>query len=251
MIDTHLHLDDPKFDPDRDAVVERALRAGVTAMITMGVDLPTSTRAVALAERFEVVYAAVGIHPNQAHRANPDDLQEIARLAHHPKVVAIGECGLDYVLGRCPPEVQQENLRRHVALANELGKPIVIHNRNAHGDLLRILQEEGAGQVAMHAFTGPPGHADRCAALGYWMGVAGVVTYPNADDVREAVRRIPDELLLAETDAPYLTPHPHRGKRNEPAYLPRIVEAVAVVRAEEPESIATLVGRNARRCFGL
>jgi TatD DNase family protein len=251
VIDTHLHLDDPQFDPDRDAVVERALRAGVTAMVTMGVDLRTSTRAVTLAERFEAVYAAVGIHPNRAHRANPDDLQEIARLAHHPKVVAIGECGLDYVLGWCPLEVQRENLRRHVGLANELGKPIVIHNRNAHEDLLRILQEEGARRVVIHAFTGPQDHADRCAALGYWMGVAGMVTYPNADDVREAVRRIPDELLLAETDAPYLTPHPHRGKRNEPAYLPRIVEATAAVRAQEPEPIATLVGRNARRCFGL
>lgn len=251
MIDTHLHLDDPQFDPDRTTVVERALQAGVTAMVTLGIDLPTSVRAVALAEQFEAVYAAVGIHPNQSHRANPMDFQEIARLARHPKVVAIGECGLDYVLGGCPPEAQRENLRRHVGLANELGKPIVIHNRKAHEDLLQILQEEGVEQVVMHAFTGPLEHVDRCAALGYWMGVGGVVTYPNADDVREAVRRIPDGLLLVETDAPHLAPHPHRGKRNEPAYLPRIVEAVAAVRGQKFAPLAALVGRNAQRCFGL
>ncbi|MDR7415055.1 MAG: TatD family hydrolase [Armatimonadota bacterium] len=251
MIDTHLHLDDPRFDADRDAVVERSLRAGVRILITMGVDLASSRRAVALAERYPAVYAAVGIHPNHAHQARPGDFAAIAELAQHPKVVAIGECGLDYGRDRCPREVQQENLRRHAHLANALRKPLVIHNREAHADILRILEEEGAWRVVMHMFTGPPEHALTCARRGYWMGVGGVVTYPNAQGVREAVRWIPDGLLLVETDAPYLAPHPDRSKRNEPAFLPRIVEALAAARAQGTETVASLVERNARRCFGL
>ncbi|MDR5708546.1 MAG: TatD family hydrolase [Armatimonadota bacterium] len=251
MIDTHLHLDDPRFDPDRDAVVERAVRAGVRILITTGVDLESSRRAVALAERYPVVYAAVGIHPNHAHRASPGDFGAIAELAAHPRVIAIGECGLDFYRDWCPREVQQENLRRHVRLANALRKPLVIHNREAHADVLRILEEEDAFQVVMHMFTGPSEHAQECARRGYWMGVGGVITYPNAHEVREAVRHIPDERLLVETDAPYLAPHPDRTKRNEPAYLPRIVEALAHLRAQGTEAVAALVDHNARVCFGL
>lgn len=251
MIDTHVHLDAPQFDPDRDAVVERARAAGVVAMVTMGTDLETSRRAVALAERYGSVYAAVGIHPNRAHRAAEGDFDAIAELGKHPRVVAIGECGLDYARSACPPEVQRENLRRHVRLANAVRKPLVIHNRAAHEDLLRILEEEGAGRVVMHMFAGPAAFADRCAAVGYWMGVGGVVTHPNAEDVREAVRRIPDGLLLAETDSPYLAPHPDRQSRNEPAFLVRIVEALAALRGLRTEETASLVERNARRCFGL
>ncbi len=251
MIDTHLHLDDPRFDADRDAVVERAIRAGVRALITMGVDLESSRRAVALADRYPVVYAAVGIHPNHAHQARAEDFAALAELGRHPKVVAIGECGLDYVRDRCPREVQQENLRRHVRLANALRKPLVVHNREAHTDLLCILEEEGAMRVVMHMFTGPVEHALACARKGYWMGVGGVVTYPNAHGVREAVRAIPDPLLLVETDAPYLAPHPDRGRRNEPAALPRIVEALAEIRQQGTEAVAALVDQNARVCFGL
>ncbi|MCS7173123.1 MAG: TatD family hydrolase [Armatimonadetes bacterium] len=251
MIDAHLHLDDPRFDPDRDAVVERAIEAGVRALITMGVDLESSRRAVALSERYPVVYAAVGIHPNHAHRAMPEDFDAIRELAHHPRVVAIGECGLDYYRDWCPREVQQENLRRHVRLANALAKPLVIHNREAHADVLRILEEEGAVRVVMHMFTGPVGHAQECARRGYWMGVGGVATYPNAHGVRESVRHIPDERLLVETDAPYLTPHPDRGRRNEPAYLPRIVEALAAIRGQRTGVLASLVDHNARVCFDL
>jgi TatD DNase family protein len=251
VIDTHLHLDDPRFDADRDAVVERAVRAGVRALITVGVDLVSSRRAVELAERYPAVYAAVGIHPNHAHEACPGDFAAIAELAQHPKVVAIGESGLDYYRDRCPREIQQENLRRHVRLANALRKPLVVHNRAAHADVLRILEEEGALRVVMHMFTGSAEHARAYAQRGYWMGVGGVVTYPNAHGVREAVRSIPDELLLTETDAPYLAPHPNRGERNEPASVPRIVEALAATRAQGTEAVASLVDRNARRCFGL
>jgi TatD DNase family protein len=251
VIDTHVHLHDPAFDPDREAVVARALAAGVTALVTLGTDRATSERAVELAGRFEAVYAAVGIHPNQAHQASPGDLEALARLVAHPKVVAVGECGLDYERGWCPPEVQRENLRRHVRLSRACGKPLVVHNRGAHEDLLRILEEEGAQRVVMHMFTGPSAYAHRCGERGYWMSAGGVVTYPRAVEVREAVAHIPEALLLVETDSPYMTPHPERGKRNEPANLPRVVEAVAAVRGVHPERLASRTAQNARRCFGL
>ncbi len=251
MIDTHVHLQDPAFDLDREAVLARALSAGVEVLVTLGTDRTSSERAVELAERFEGVYAAVGIHPTQAHQASPGDLEALARLAVHPKVVAVGECGLDYERGWCPPKVQWENLRRHVRLSRDCGKPLVLHNRGAHEDLLRILEEEGAQQVVLHMFTGPAPYADRCGERGYWMSVGGVITYPAAKSVREAVARIPETLLLLETDSPYMSPHPIRGKRNEPANLLRVVEAVAAVRGENAERVGFRTAENARRCFGL
>lgn len=251
MIDTHVHLHDPAFDPDREAVLARAAAAGVTALVTLGTDRKTSEHAVALAERSEVVYAAVGIHPNQAHRAAVGDLEALSRLAEHPRVVAVGECGLDYQRCACPPELQQENLRRHVRLSRQCGKPLVVHNRAAHGDLLRILEEEGAERVVMHMFGGPEEHVRACAARGYWMSVGGPVTYPKAVELRRAVAAIPDTLLLVETDAPYAAPQPYRGRRNEPAYLAAVVEAVAAARGESPDAVAARTEENARRCFGL
>ncbi len=251
MIDTHVHLHDPAFDPDREAVVARALSAGVEVLVTLGTDRVSSERAVQLAERFEAVYAGVGIHPNRAHQASPDDLEVLAQLLAHPKVVAVGECGLDYERGGCPPEVQRENLRRHVRLSRASGKPLVLHNRSAHADLLRILEEEGAQRVVMHMLTGPADYAVRCGQQGYWMSTGGVVTYPAAVQVREAVALIPEALLLVETDSPYMAPHPARGRRNEPANLLRVVETVAAVRGEDPEWVASRTAENARRCFGL
>ncbi|MDR5683385.1 MAG: TatD family hydrolase [Armatimonadota bacterium] len=251
MVDTHLHLDNPQFDGDREAVVERALHAGVWCMITMGVDLASSRRAVALAETYDAVFAAVGIHPNQAHRAGADDLARIRELADHPRVVAIGECGLDYYRGWCPPEVQRANLRAHIRLSNEIGKPLVVHNREAHADVMRILEEEQASRVVLHAFGGPADHTAQAAERGYWMGLGGSVTYPNAHQVRAAAREIPSELLLVETDAPYLPPEPHRGRRNEPAYLPRIVTAIAKERGHSLQTVGGLAGENALRCFGI
>lgn len=249
MIDTHLHLDSPRFDADRYAVLGRAIRAGVRCLITMGVDLASSRRAVELAETYGVVFAAVGIHPNEAHRASAADFVQMRELAVHPRVVAIGECGLDYGRDWCPRDVQQANLRAHVRLSNEVDKPLVVHNREAHADLMRILGEEAASRVVLHAFGGPADHAERAAERGYWMGIGGPVTYRNAGEVRAAARRMPSELLLVETDAPYLPPAPHRGQRNEPSYLPLIVAAVAEARGESPDAIARLAHENAVRCF--
>ncbi len=251
MIDTHVHLHHPDFDRDREAVVARALAAGVQVLVTLGTDRQTSERAVDLAERFPCVYAAVGIHPNQAHEASASDFEAVAGLAEHPRVVAVGECGLDYERGRCPREVQQANLRRHVRLSRACGKPLVVHNRGAAADLLRILEEEGARAVVLHMFMGPTDYAAACAARGYWLSVGGPVTYPKAGAVRAAAASIPDPLLLVETDAPFAAPHPYRGRRNEPSYLPQVVEAVAASRGQRTEEVAARTAENARRCFGL
>jgi TatD DNase family protein len=251
VIDTHVHLDHPAFDPDREEVVARARQAGVRALVTLGTDAASSVRAVELAEHFEGVYAAVGIHPSRAHAATPPDREVVARLARHPKVVAVGECGLDYERAGGAVEVQQDNLRWHAQLSRAVGKPLVVHNRAAHADVLRILEEERAEHVVMHMFTGPEEYAEVCAARGYWMSVGGPVTYARAEVLRRAVARIPEERLLVETDSPFASPHPHRGRRNEPSHLRWVVEAVAVARGQHPDGVAERTEENARRCFGL
>lgn len=251
MIDTHVHLDRPEFDPDREQVLVRARAAGVVALITLGTDRRTSERAVELAERYEGVFAAVGIHPTQAHRVESGDRDALARLAGHPKVVAVGECGLDYERAPGPPEVQQDNLRWHARLSRACGKPLVVHNRGAHGDLLRLLAEEAVDRVVLHMFAGPEDWARACAARGYWMSVGGPVTYPKAAQLRRVVASIPEGLLLVETDAPFAAPQPYRGRRNEPAYLRWVVEALAAARGEAADALAVRTEENARRCFGL
>lgn len=251
MIDTHVHLHHPAFDPDREEVVTRARAAGLQVFVTLGVERRSSQEAVRLAEHFEGVYAAVGIHPRQVLSAQAGDWEALAELAWHPKVVAVGECGLDYQPGAPPMEVQQEALRWHVRLSRFCGKPLVVHNRGADEDLLRILEQEGAQRVVMHMFTGGPAHAEACAARGYWMSVGGPVTDCRRGELRRAVRAIPDPLLLVETDAPFAAPVPYRGRRNEPAYLPTVVEAVASLRGKRAAVLAALTAENARRCFGL
>lgn len=251
MIDTHAHLDLPVFEHDRQAVLDRAWAAGLEAVISPGVDRASSEQSVALAEHFGRVYAAVGIHPSRAHEIQPGGRERVARLAEHPRVVAVGECGLDYERAPSSPADQQRLLRWHVRLGRELRKPLVVHNRGAHQDLLRILEEEGAWRVVMHMFTGPASYAEACVARGYWVSVAGPVTFPKAEQLRGAVRTVPQDLLLVETDSPFAAPHPHRGRRNEPSWLRRVVEAVAGARGETVETVARATTENARRCFAL
>ncbi|MCS7234756.1 MAG: TatD family hydrolase [Armatimonadota bacterium] len=251
MIDTHVHLDHPAFDPDREEVLARAQEAGVRALVTLGTDAASSVRAVQLAERFEVVYAAVGIHPTRAPAAKPGDREVVARLVVHPKVVGVGECGLDYERAGGAVEVQQDNLRWHAQLSRACGKPLVVHNRAAHADVLRILEEERAERVVMHMFTGPAEYAEACAARGYWISVGGPVTYARAEALRRVVARIPEDRLLVETDSPFASPHPHRGRRNEPSFLRWVVEAVALAKGQHPDAVAERTEENARRCFGL
>ena len=250
LFDSHVHLDDVAFDPDRPEVLARARAAGVERMLTVGTDLDSSRAAVALAEHYDGVYAAVAIHPHAAASASPDILAALGELARHPRVVAVGETGLDFGGRSAPVEAQREALRAHQALAYERGLPLIMHCRDAHEALLEMLA--GADTpVVMHAFSGSLEVARECAARGYLISLAGPITFTRADRLAAVARAVPASGLLVETDAPVLTPHPHRGRRNEPAYLRFVVERVAAIRGEDVDVVGEMTERNAMRVFGI
>jgi TatD DNase family protein len=228
-VDTHAHLHDAAFAEDRPAVLARARAAGVARLVTVGTDPGTARAAVALANSEPDVYAAVGIHPHDATTADDDALAVIAELAGAPRVVAIGEIGLDYYRNLSPVAAQRAALRAQLALAREVGKPVLLHCREAHADLLAVLAEEGIGRTGgiMHCFSGDLAVARRCLDLGLLVSIAGPVTYPNARRLGEVVRALGLDPLVIETDCPYLPPQPWRGKRNEPAYLPATAARIA------------------------
>jgi TatD DNase family protein len=230
LFDTHAHLHDPAFDADRDAVLARARAAGVARLLTIGTDPETSRAALALAADHADVYAAVGIHPHDAATADDAALDAIAALARGAKVVAIGEIGLDHYRNLSPPEAQARILRAQLRLAREAGKPVLLHCREAHADLLTALEAEPprAGGI-MHCFSGDADVARRCLDLGLLLSIAGPVTYPNARRLPEVVSAVGLERLVVETDAPYLPPQPWRGQRNEPAYLAVTAARVAAL----------------------
>lgn len=252
LIDTHAHLDHEWFDQDRADVVRRAQEEGVGVIITIGADLPSSEAAVRLAETYPGVYAAVGIHPHDAKTANEAAYARLKELAAHPKVVAIGEIGLDYYYDYSPRDVQRDVFIRQLALARETGLPFVVHNRDASDDVMAVLREYGQGMPGLlHSFAGSPAMAEECVAMGYYISVGGMMTFKNADAVREAVAVVPLERILLETDAPYLAPVPLRGRRNEPAYVRHVAEFLAKERGLTPQEVARVTTANARRFFRL
>ena len=239
MIDTHAHLD--ALDEDPADVVARAREAGVTRILTVG-----TAQAVELADRFDDVYAVVGVHPHEAATGNVD---EIRRLQEHPKVVAVGEIGLDWYRDYAPADAQRYMFESQLGLAAELGKPVVIHTRAADEDTLTALSGFD-GTVVLHCFSSPhllPAALER----GWYISFAGNVTYKNAPELRIAATQVPGDRILAETDCPYLAPQPVRGKRNEPAYVVHTVDALALARGEDARELGEQVDRNATACFGL
>lgn len=250
-VDTHLHLDAPAFDADRDAVITRAAAAGVGLMISAGTSVEGSRRALALADRYANVRVAVGIHPDEAGTADPAALDVLAGLVRHPRVVAIGEVGLDYVRAATPRTVQAQAFQAQVRLARREGLPIVIHNREAHDDVERILREEGAARVVCHCFSGTPETALRWAEAGWMISLAGPLTFSNAGSLREIAQRVPASRLLVETDAPYLAPVPRRGRRCEPAFLVHTAQALAALRGVSSEILEAVLEENSRRVFGV
>lgn len=250
-IDAHLHLEAEEFGDDRDEIVARAAAAGVTLMISAATSISDAARVVALTRRYPGVRAAVGIHPEHATEADAASLAVLERMARSPSVVAIGEIGLDYARGVHNKPAQVEAFRAQVRLARRLALPVVVHDRQAHDDVERILQDEGASKVMLHCFSGPPEMAARCAAAGWMISLAGPVTFRNAGDLRETARGLPADRLLIETDAPYLSPVPMRGRRCEPAFLTYTARAVAALREMTLESLAGAVGRNVHRFFGV
>jgi TatD DNase family protein len=255
LVDSHCHLDSPQFDADREAVIGRSVKSGVRRVINPGVDVPSSRAAVALAQQHESIYAAVGIHPHDAKVLDADALEELKRLAQSPKVVAIGEIGLDYYRDLSPRDVQRRAFEMQLEMAAELGLPVIVHDRDAHDDMLvalshwRATLHEHPG--VLHSFSGDMSLAERALAMGFFIGISGPVTYKNADRLRQVVRAVPLEQLLVETDAPYLTPQPRRGQRNEPAYVRMVAQAVADARGLTLEQVAAQTTANAGAFFGL
>lgn len=254
LIDTHAHLDDEKFAHDRAAVVERALAAGVVKIITMGDSLDSSARSVALAERFEQVYAAVGIHPEEAQPMTVATDDRLAAWAAQEKVVAIGEIGLDYYWEKDEERraLQRAIFVRQLDLARQLKLPVCIHDREAHGDMMKILKTEGRGlRGVLHCYSGSWEMAAELLKSDWYFGIDGPLTYKNAAKLPEIVQRLPAERILVETDSPYLSPMPFRGKRNEPAHVLCVAKKAAELRGESLEAFARATRENTRELYGI
>ncbi|ASA97229.1 MULTISPECIES: TatD family hydrolase [Anoxybacillus] len=253
LFDTHAHLNATQFNEDVEQVIERARAEGVSHIVVVGFDRPTIERAMELADQYSFIYAAVGWHPVDAIHMTDDDLMMIEQLAAHPKVVALGEMGLDYYWDQSPKEVQKEVFRKQIRLAKKVKLPIIIHNRDATADIVHILQEEQAAEVGgvMHCFTGSVEVAHQCIDMNFYISFGGPVTFKNAKKPKEVAKEIPLDRLLIETDCPYLTPHPFRGKRNEPSYVKYVAEAIAELKGLSFEEVAQKTSDNAKRLFGI
>lgn len=247
VVDSHCHLDDKQFAADRDATIERARAAGVERMMAIGTGQgpPDLEAGIRLAGQHPFIFATVGVHPHDAAKAVPETFDRLAGLALNPKVLAVGEIGLDYHYDFSPRETQRQVFIRQLELAARSRKPIVIHTREAWDDTLAAIREHGLpfGGI-MHCFTGGPHEAEQALELGFHLSFGGMVTFPKAQSVREAAALTPNDRLLVETDAPYLAPVPHRGKRNEPAFIIETVRRMAELRGAPPEKIASITTRN-------
>ena len=252
IFDTHAHYDAEGFEADRDAVLAALPEAGVGLVVDPGCDLPSSRAAAALAERYGHVYAAVGIHPEDCAGFREEDLTELRQLLKRPKVVAIGEIGLDYYWAENPPrEFQQTVFRRQLALAEELNVPVIVHDREAHGDSLAIIREFPAVTGVFHCFSGSPEMAEELLKRGWYLGFDGPITYKNARRAPEVAAITPLERMVVETDAPYLSPVPVRGRRNDSRYLPHVIAKLAEWKGVTPEEMTRITCENGKRLFRL
>jgi TatD DNase family protein len=255
LIDTHAHLDDEQFQSDLPAVLERAAAAGIVGVVTIATTAPSSAACVTLAARHEMLWATVGIQPNQVAEATATAWDEIVLLATAERVVALGETGLDRHWDYTPFPQQEDYFARHLALARQFGRPVVIHCREAEADVVRMLRagydKHGPVKAVMHSFTGDKATAVACLAMGLHISFAGMVTYKNAAALRDVAKMVPLDRLLVETDSPYLAPVPVRGKRNEPANVVHTAACLAGVKGVEPAVIAQYTTQNARLLFGI
>ncbi len=257
LIDTHCHVNFDAYDEDRAQVIERAAQVGVTRILNPGVDLESSRAAIRLAAEYEGVYAAVGVHPNSS--AGLETLDGLRSLAAEPKVVAIGEIGLDYYRDHSTPQQQRRIFEAQLELAAALELPVIIHNREASDDVLDVLESWTASLPdslrerpgVLHSFSAPQGIAERALAIGFYLGFTGPITFKKAEDLRQVARRVSLDRILVETDGPFLTPVPYRGKRNEPAYIPHIVTALAALKQLTDEAMGQHTTENAERLFNL
>ncbi|MEL3973759.1 TatD family hydrolase [Rossellomorea oryzaecorticis] len=253
LFDTHVHLNAEQFNEDLEEVISRAKEAGVGKMVVVGFDRPTIERAMELVEHYDFLYASVGWHPVDAIDMTDEDLAWIEELSSHPKVVALGEMGLDYHWDKSPKDVQKEVFRKQIHLAKKVKLPIIIHNREATQDIVDILREEGAEEVGgiMHCFSGSPQIAQECVDMNFYISLGGPVTFKNAKKPKEVAQEIPLERLLIETDCPYLAPHPNRGKRNEPAYVKLVAVQIAELKGISVEEVERITTENANKLFNI
>lgn len=252
LIDTHCHLDFPDFEAERDAIVARAHEAGVEQMITISTRVKRFETILAIAEAYPNVFCSVGTHPHNADEELDITTEDLVRLSVHPKVVAIGEAGLDYFYDNAPRDAQVEGLRRHIAAARETGLPLVIHSRSADEDMAAILTEEtgkGAFPFLLHCFSSGPDLARIGVELGGYVSFSGILTFPKSEELREIAKTVPHDRMIVETDAPYLAPKPFRGKRNEPAYVAHTAAVLAETIGVSNEEIARITTENAFRIF--
>lgn len=256
IIDTHAHLDMAHFDRDRAEAISRAARAGVDIIINVGIDLKSSQKAIELAESHPGVFAAAGFHPHDAGKAKKEDIDSLARIAVHPKVVAIGETGLDYYRDYSPRDLQARVLKWQLELGTKLKLPVIIHSRQADKETQAILQEwisqnKPERKGVIHCFGGDAATARRYLEMGFFISFGAYITYPSSHHLQDVILNIPEDRLLVETDAPFLPPQSHRGKRNEPAFVPLTVEAIARIKRTSPEEIARMTTENATNLFRL
>ncbi len=251
FFDTHTHLDDEKFDTDRDELIESFKSQGLTLAVNIGANLATSKASVALAEKYDFIYATVGVHPNDTGDMTDADLEEIESLVHHEKVVAIGEIGLDYHYDEPDPEIQKEWFLKQLLLAKKLNLPYVVHDRDAHADVLEIIKSTGYTNGVMHCFSGSAEMAKEVTKMGMYVSIAGQVTFKNAPKVQAVAQSVPLDRLLIETDSPYLTPEPFRGKRNNSAYVRFTAEKIAGLRGLSVEEIAKITMENGKRFYNI
>ncbi|MDE2060473.1 MAG: TatD family hydrolase [candidate division NC10 bacterium] len=251
FVDTHSHIQMREFDPDRAEALARAKAAGIGLMVSVGYHLAASRKAVEAAQCYPQVYAGVGIHPHDAGTYDDAAEETLRALAKQPKVVAIGEAGLDFFRDRAPRAVQADAFRRQIRLARELDLPLIVHDRDAHQETMRLLKEEGAQEVLLHCFSGDLAMAEEAWQRGYYVSIGGPVTYPKNETLREIVRKVKTDRLVLETDCPYLPPQAFRGQRNEPAYLLYAAQEIARVLGMGLDELGRLTTDNARRLFRL
>ncbi len=252
LIDTHAHLDFDRFDKDREEVIQNAFDEGVKRIINVGADMQSSLNSAKMAKKYDFIYATVGVHPHDAEDVTDADYQVLKKLARDEKVVAIGEIGLDYHYDNSPRKKQQEVFKRQLKLAKELKLPIAIHSRDAKDDTLAILREEGEDLTGvMHCYAYDLSTAKEVINLGFYLAFGGVITFNNASNLRHVVKEVSLDRILIETDAPYLTPVPYRGKRNESKYVKEVAKKIAEIKGIELEEVEKVTTENAKRLFKL
>ena len=253
LIDSHAHIQGKEYTGETAAVIQRAGEAGVEQIIVVGGagDMSSNTAAVALAESCANLYATVGMHPHDAKDVGEEELQKLKKLIAYPKVIAVGETGLDYYYNHSPREVQRRVFAQFIRLAEETGLPLVVHERDAASEAVEILRNEGAGNIrgVIHCFTGDYDSARNYLDLGFYLSFTGIITFKNAEPLRQVVSKVPLDRMFVETDSPYLTPVPHRGKRNEPAYVRFVAETLAEVKGVELAEVARVTSANVKKLF--